>query len=99
MKVFELWKRDTRHYLRVLWGGMPLKTSTPLGTLDLIPVGDFLAVNRLTCIQEPFQLIRISSVSQLAASLQPEGRVQRRVRYIDRLDGFRWITERHTEVL
>ena len=46
MKVFELWKWDTRHYLRVLWGGMPLKTSTPLGTLDLIPADDFLAVRR-----------------------------------------------------
>ncbi|EIM82924.1 phosphoglycerate mutase-like protein [Stereum hirsutum FP-91666 SS1] len=27
-------------YLRVLWGGQPMETSTPLGTLDMIPVQD-----------------------------------------------------------
>ncbi|KAG6856864.1 hypothetical protein H0H87_012681 [Tephrocybe sp. NHM501043] len=34
----------TRSYsLRVLWGGQPMETSTPLGTLDMIPVEDFFS--------------------------------------------------------
>ncbi|KAF7760282.1 hypothetical protein Agabi119p4_10958 [Agaricus bisporus var. burnettii] len=30
-----------QYYLRVMWGGKPMKTSTPMGTLDLIPVETF----------------------------------------------------------
>lgn len=40
--VFELWKRDGLDYVRVLYGGQPLKTLTPLGVLDMKPLGDFL---------------------------------------------------------
>lgn len=47
--VFELYnkKSEATHssstdgwYVRVLWGGQPMETSTPLGTLDMIPVQD-----------------------------------------------------------
>ncbi|EEB97282.1 hypothetical protein MPER_03441, partial [Moniliophthora perniciosa FA553] len=39
--VFELYnKQNTGYFLRVLWGGQPMVTSTPLGTLDMIPVKD-----------------------------------------------------------
>lgn len=47
--VFELYKKKSAAahssstdgwYLRVLWGGQPMETSTPLGTLDMIPVQD-----------------------------------------------------------
>jgi acid phosphatase len=30
-----------QYYLRVMWGGQPMKTSTPMGTIDLIPVETF----------------------------------------------------------
>lgn len=30
-----------QYYLRVMWGGKPMNTSTPMGTLDLIPVETF----------------------------------------------------------
>ncbi|KAG6908849.1 hypothetical protein DXG01_003015 [Tephrocybe rancida] len=30
-------------FLRVLWGGQPMETSTPLGTLDMIPIADFFS--------------------------------------------------------
>ncbi|EIM82919.1 phosphoglycerate mutase-like protein [Stereum hirsutum FP-91666 SS1] len=49
--VFELYKKNSIHdhyastdgwYLRVLWGGEPMQTSTPLGTLDMIPVDSVL---------------------------------------------------------
>ncbi|KAJ7684608.1 phosphoglycerate mutase-like protein [Mycena polygramma] len=36
--VFELYKKNSAHFVRVLWGGQPMVTSTPMGTLDLIPV-------------------------------------------------------------
>lgn len=41
--VFELWKKPTdgSNYIRVLYGGQPLKTSGPLGTIDLIPYEKF----------------------------------------------------------
>ncbi|CAK5279449.1 unnamed protein product [Mycena citricolor] len=39
--VFELYEKQNAYYLRVLWGGQPMVTSTPLGTLDLIPVQEF----------------------------------------------------------
>ncbi|KAG6853272.1 hypothetical protein C0991_005543 [Blastosporella zonata] len=31
------------YFLRVLWGGQPMVTSTPLGTLDMIPIDDFFS--------------------------------------------------------
>ncbi|KAJ7702263.1 phosphoglycerate mutase-like protein [Mycena rosella] len=42
--VFELYesKKRNAHFLRVLWGGQPMVTSTPMGTLDMIPVDTFL---------------------------------------------------------
>ncbi|KAK9460100.1 histidine phosphatase superfamily [Lipomyces oligophaga] len=43
--VFELWtKNDTSgYYIRVLYGGQPLATNTPMGTLDMIPVDTFIS--------------------------------------------------------
>ncbi|KAJ6606452.1 phosphoglycerate mutase-like protein [Mycena vulgaris] len=42
--VFELYKskKQNAHFLRVLWGGQPMVTSTPMGTLDMIPVETML---------------------------------------------------------
>lgn len=49
--MFELYKKNSEHnyyastdgwYVRVLWGGQPMQTSTPLGTLDMIPVDSVL---------------------------------------------------------
>lgn len=39
--VFELWKGGSTNYVRVLWGGQPMQTSTPLGTLDMVTLEDF----------------------------------------------------------
>ncbi|KAF7294756.1 Histidine phosphatase [Mycena indigotica] len=40
--VFELYsKKNKSFFVRVLWGGQPMQTSTPLGTLDLVPVETF----------------------------------------------------------
>ncbi|KAF5349022.1 hypothetical protein D9758_012690 [Tetrapyrgos nigripes] len=37
--VFELYKnKSNKYFLRVLWGGQPMVTSTPLGILDMVPV-------------------------------------------------------------
>lgn len=36
--VFELWRKGGKPYVRVLFSGQPLETSTPLGTLDMIPL-------------------------------------------------------------
>lgn len=42
--VFELYNSKNKEYfIRVLWGGQPMKTSTPLGTLDMVPLSDFFA--------------------------------------------------------
>jgi len=43
--VFELYKNacDQQYYIRVLWSGQPMKTSTPLGTLDMIKIEDFFS--------------------------------------------------------
>ncbi|KAH0578969.1 hypothetical protein H2248_003147 [Termitomyces sp. 'cryptogamus'] len=50
--VFELYSKSSsqdRHassqsyFIRVLWGGQPMETSTPLGLLDLVPVDDFFS--------------------------------------------------------
>jgi acid phosphatase len=41
--VFELYTFKSKPYIRVLWGGQPLKTSTPLGTLDMVPLDKFNA--------------------------------------------------------
>ena len=41
--VFELWKNSATYYIRVLWGGQPLQTSTPLGTMDMVKLDDFNA--------------------------------------------------------
>ncbi|GMK55718.1 hypothetical protein CspeluHIS016_0207740 [Cutaneotrichosporon spelunceum] len=43
--VIELWKKGSeprRDFVRVLWSGQPLETNTPLGTLDMVPLPDFL---------------------------------------------------------
>ncbi|ORX37384.1 histidine phosphatase superfamily [Kockovaella imperatae] len=39
--VFELYEKASNYFLRILWGGQPLKTSTPMGTLDMISLDDF----------------------------------------------------------
>jgi len=39
--VFELYTAKSNYYIRVLWGGQPMKTSTPLGVLSMIPLEDF----------------------------------------------------------
>lgn len=46
--VFELWESSkTKAYaVRVLWSGKPLVTSTPLGTLDMVPYDQFVAYLR-----------------------------------------------------
>ena len=41
--VFELYTRKSDYFIRVLWGGQPMKTSTPLKTLDMTPLEDFFA--------------------------------------------------------
>jgi len=46
--AFELYsaasgKTDTTYFIRVLWGGQPMLTSTPMGKLDMIPLATFLA--------------------------------------------------------
>ncbi|KAH8823131.1 histidine phosphatase [Flagelloscypha sp. PMI_526] len=43
--VFELHKEiiSGKPFIRVLWSGRPMKTSTPLGTLDFIPLDKFIA--------------------------------------------------------
>ncbi|KAM0754264.1 phosphoglycerate mutase-like protein [Meredithblackwellia eburnea MCA 4105] len=42
--VFEVWREELakQHFVRVLWSGQPLETSTPLGTLDMIHIGKFI---------------------------------------------------------
>ena len=42
--VFELWSNKGKDFLRVLFSGQPMITSSPLGTLDMVPVEEFLAV-------------------------------------------------------
>ncbi|KAF9450832.1 histidine phosphatase [Macrolepiota fuliginosa MF-IS2] len=41
--VFELYrnKRSSQYFIRVLWSGQPMKTSTPLGVLDMVKIEDF----------------------------------------------------------
>lgn len=44
--VFELYSSGTNssnktYFVRVLWGGRPMVTSTPLGTLNKVPIQDF----------------------------------------------------------
>ncbi|EME44497.1 hypothetical protein DOTSEDRAFT_152403 [Dothistroma septosporum NZE10] len=42
--VFELYSKNGCYYLRVLWGGQILQSSHPaFGTMDMVPVGTFLA--------------------------------------------------------
>ncbi|KAF9044278.1 histidine phosphatase [Panaeolus papilionaceus] len=41
--VFELYSKKSAYYIRVLWGGQPLRTSTPLGVLDMVLYEDFIA--------------------------------------------------------
>lgn len=43
--VFELYRnnRSRQFFVRVMWSGQPMKTSTPLGTLDMVKIDDFFA--------------------------------------------------------
>ncbi|KAK9494609.1 histidine phosphatase superfamily [Lipomyces doorenjongii] len=43
--IFELWRKEFSHdySIRVLYGGKPLVTNTPLGTLDMVSYDDFIA--------------------------------------------------------
>lgn len=46
--AFELYEKNSgAYYVRVLWGGQPMETSTPLGTLNFVPINDFIAVSFL----------------------------------------------------
>lgn len=59
--VFELWKKVSGdYYIRVLWKGQPMKTSTPLGTLNMVPVQKFLDVSVLDLWESWLELISIS---------------------------------------
>lgn len=68
--VFELYRGGNGGwFLRVLWGGQPIKTSTPLGTLDMVPVSNFFAVRAL--VHCDATLLRCShAVSGSAASIE-----------------------------
>jgi acid phosphatase len=39
--VFELYRRGTKYFIRVLWSGQPMRTSTPMGVLDMVEIEDF----------------------------------------------------------
>jgi acid phosphatase len=56
--VFELWnnKKTGKPHVRVLWSGQPLVTSTPLGTLDMVPLADFVAYLDETIPKDPVAL-------------------------------------------
>jgi len=43
--AFELYRNDRnrQYFIRVMWSGQPMKTSTPLGTLDMVKIDDFFA--------------------------------------------------------
>ncbi len=41
--VFELYSKDSAYYIRVLWSGQPIVTSTPLGTLDMIAMDEWIS--------------------------------------------------------
>ncbi|KAF8960693.1 histidine phosphatase [Flammula alnicola] len=41
--VFELYSAKSDYFIRVLWGGQPMKTSTPLGVLDMISLASFFS--------------------------------------------------------
>lgn len=47
--VFELYEKAEEHFIRVLFGGQPLETSTRLGTLNLVPVEKFIDCELLSC--------------------------------------------------
>lgn len=51
--VFELYSTGNNnskaYFLRVLWGGQPMETSTPLGTLNHVPIQDFFDCKFLVC--------------------------------------------------
>ena len=41
--VFEIWERGGEGFLRVLWGGKVLRSSSPsLGVMDMVPLDTFL---------------------------------------------------------
>ena len=41
--VFEVWKDNTgAFFVRVLWSGQVMRTSTPLGLLDMVPLQTFV---------------------------------------------------------
>ncbi|KAF8915656.1 histidine phosphatase [Mucidula mucida] len=41
--VFELYSKDSAYYIRVLWSGQPIVTSTPLRTLDMIAMDEWIS--------------------------------------------------------
>lgn len=44
--VFEIWQKSEKNYLRVLWGGKPLKSSVPqFGVMDMIDLQVFVDVS------------------------------------------------------
>jgi len=61
--VFELYKSKSDYFIRVLWGGQPMKTSTPLGVLDMIPLSSFLSYID-SAIGSPSSLFTACTVAQ-----------------------------------
>lgn len=41
--VFEVWEKGGERYVRILYSGQSLETSTPMGTIDMINVDTLLA--------------------------------------------------------
>ena len=64
--VFEMWNNAAgARFVRVLWGGQPIKTSTPLGTLSMVPLDDFLQVSGLALAVIFFSEIKLISRSRV----------------------------------
>ncbi|KAF7305069.1 Histidine phosphatase [Mycena kentingensis (nom. inval.)] len=60
--VFELYKNQKKKwFIRVLWGGQPMVTSTPMGTLDMVPVHKFFACTYRSPLTASTYLIRRSA--------------------------------------
>ena len=53
--VFELWKKTNDYHIRVLWNGQPLKTSTPMGTIDMISLEQFNGYLDETLPKDPLE--------------------------------------------
>lgn len=41
--IFEMWEKAGSRFIRVLWGGQVMRSSSSLGLLDMIPINQFIA--------------------------------------------------------